>query len=159
MGFEADAVRSVNSHYGPRAVEEKYGGTYTSKDQKKIATWIFNATDLPTGSTTNSELSIPAGATIVSAALEIITAVVSTSTTTDLLVGLVQADGTEIDYDGFVTAAQATQTVILVEGGRTVGAGALVGQTIGAAAGELSVTASAADLLSGKCRVVVEYVL
>jgi hypothetical protein len=159
MGFEADAVRGVNSHYGPRAVEEKYGGTYTSKDQTNIATWIFDATDLPAGSTTNSEMSIPANATIIAASLEIITAVVSTSTTTDLLVGLEQADGTDIDLDGFVTAAQATQTAILVEGDRIVGSGALVGSTIGTAAGELSVTSSAADLLSGKCRVVVEYIL
>ena len=159
MGFEADAVRLVNSHYGPRPVEEKYGGNYTSKDQKKIATWIFDATDLPAGGTTNSELSIPANATIVSAAFEVITAFVSTSTTTDLLIGLEQADGTDIDLDGFVTAAQATQTAILIEGSRIVGSGALVGFTIGSAAGELSVTSSAADLLSGKGRVVVEYVL
>jgi len=163
MGFEADAVRGVNSHYGARPVEEKYGGSYTSKDQKKIATWIFDATDLPTGSTTNSEVSIPANATIVSAHFEVITAFTSTSTTTDLLVGLVQSSGTEIDYDGLLTAAHLTQATIQVVGARYSGAdgtaGALVGFTIGTAAGELSVTGSDTDLLTGKARIVVEYIV
>jgi len=159
MGLEADAVRGVNSHYGPRSVDEKYGGTYTSKDQKKIATWIFDYDDLPTGGSTNQEVSIPANATIVSAHFEVLTAFTSTSTTSDLLIGLEQADGTDIDLDGLLTAANLTQTVIAVVGSRTVGSGALVGLTVGTAAGELYVAPSADDLLTGKARVVVEYIV
>lgn len=159
MGLELAGTRGVLNHYGPRSTERKYGGKHTKKDAIKEVSWTFDATDLPTGGTSAMEYSIPAGATIVSARAEIITAVVSTSTTTDLLIGLVQADGTEIDYDGFLTAAQLDQAAILVEGSLTTGTGALVGFTIGAAAGELSVTASAADLLSGRVRVLVEYIV
>jgi len=159
MGYEADAVRGVNSHYGARDVNEKYGGSYTNKGQEKSLTWIFNYDDLPAGGTTNFEQSIPANATIVSAAFEVITAFTSTSTTTDLLVGLEQADGTDIDLDGLLTAVQLDQATIAVVGSRYAGTGALVGFTIGADAGELSVTSSVADLLTGKARVVVDYIV
>jgi hypothetical protein len=90
------------------------------------------------------------------ARLEIITAFTSTSTTTDLTVGLEQADGTDIDLDGLVTAANATQDTIGAVGLIT-GSGALVGASIGAAAGEVVVTPSVADLLTGEARLVVQY--
>jgi len=158
MGYEADAVRSVNSHYGPRDVNEKYGGVFTTKDEVKKAVWTFDYNDLPVGGSTNFEQSVPAGATIVSATFEVISAFTSTSTTTDLLVGLEQADGTDIDLDGLLDATELTQATIAVVGARYVGAGALVGLTIGADAGELYVAPNVDDLLTGKARVTVEYI-
>lgn len=158
MSLENSAGLGVLSNYGPRAVEEKYGGVYISNDEVKRAQWIFDYDDLPVGSTSGLELSIPAGASIVSAKMEVVEAFTSTSTLTDLLIGLEQADGTDIDLDGLIQAAQATQTAIGTVGNIVVGAGALVNASIGAAAGELIVTASAADLLTGKGRVIVEYV-
>lgn len=158
MGYEADAVRDVNSHYGPRDVNEKYGGVYTTKDEVKKAVWTFDYDDLPVGGSTNFEQVIPANATIVSANFEVITAFTSTSTTSDLVVGCEQSDGTDIDLDGFLAATELTQATIAVVGARYVGAGALVGLTIGTAAGELYVAPTVDDLLTGKARVTVEYI-
>lgn len=158
MGFESMAVRGVNNHYGPRKTNSKFGGDLTTDGIKKQAIWQFLYNDLPDASTSNMEQVIPANAKIVSAYLEILTAFTSTSTTTDLTVGLQTSAGTAIDDDGLITAVNASQTTIAAAG-LIVGTGALVGATIGTSAGELTVAASAADLLTGEARVIVEYIL
>ncbi len=66
--------------------------------------------------------------------------------------------GSAIDADGLIAAAEATQTAIGTAGNVVTGAGALVGKTIGAAAGELKVTPSVDDLTAGAGRIVVEYI-
>lgn len=164
MGYEADAKRLVLNHYGPRRTNQKFGGVSLDVEGKRnIARWRFSYDDLPAGATNNLGLSIPANSTILSAKLHIITAFTSTSTTTDLTLGLEQADGTDIDLDGFITAAQATETTIAVAGSIIDGASgtpaSLIGFTTGAAAGELVVTPSAADLLTGRAELIVEYFL
>lgn len=159
MGFENAAGLSVNNHYGPRSTDESFGGmSSTCKGIVKEAIWQFEYNRLPDAASTNMHFSIPAGATIVSAKLIIDTAFTSTSTTTDITVGLQKADGTEIDNDGLITAANATQTTIATAGNVITGSGALVGTTIGAAAGELVVAGSDTDLLTGAGRVIVEYI-
>jgi hypothetical protein len=155
MTFEIDAKRGVANHYGVRTTNQKFGGQVCD-EVIKTAVWTFSYNDLPAGGTSKLQYSIPALAKILSARLEILTAFTSTSTTTDLLVGLEQADGTDIDLDGLLTAANATQTTIGAVGIIT-GSGALVGASIGAAAGEVIVTASDVDLLTGKARLVVQY--
>lgn len=161
MGFELDSKRGVYNHYGVRTTDQKFGGG-GSDEVVKLAIWTFDYDDLPAGGTSNLEHSIPANSRILSSKLEIITAFTSTSTTTDLLVGLEQADGTDIDLDGLITAAQATQTTIATAGNIIDGASgtpaALINVTIGAAAGELIVTSSADDLLTGRARLIVEYI-
>ncbi|MFA5142507.1 MAG: hypothetical protein WC471_06080 [Candidatus Woesearchaeota archaeon] len=161
MGFESNTGLGVLAHYGVRTVDSKFGAEIDD-DVIKTIQWTFSYNDLPTGATHNLGASIPANATILSAKLQIIDAFTSTSTTTDLLVGLEQADGTDIDLDGLITAAQATQTTIAVVNSVIDGAsgtpGALIGTTIGTAAGELIVTSSAADLLTGKARLIVQYI-
>lgn len=164
MGFEADTLRGVLKHYGVRSTNQKYGGV-VGKDAgiKKTAVWTFDYNDLPDADAYDLGLVIPAYAKILSAKLEILTAFTSTSTTTDLSVGLQQSNGTEIDNDGLITAAQATQTTIATRGNFIDGAsgtpGALIGASIGATEGELVVSSSAADLLTGQGRVIVEYIL
>ena len=158
MPFENTSGRNVLAHYGPRELDKKFGGVYGTKDAVKTAEWIFDYDDLPAGGTDSMSVSIPANARIVSARFEVITAFTSTSTTTDLTVGLEQADGTAIDADGLLTAVNLDQTVIADVGSLTTGSGALVGDTIGAAAGELVVAPSVDDLLTGRARVLVEYV-
>lgn len=162
MGFESNTGLGVLNHYGPRDVNQKFGGE-TPDDVIKTAVWTFDYNDLPGAATNKLGLSIPAYAKILSAKLEILTGFTSTSTTTDLTVGLQQADGTEIDNDGLITAAQATQTTIATRGNFIDGASgtpaALVGASVGAAAGELVVTPSANDLLTGKARVIVQYIV
>ena len=159
MGFETDSKRGVQSHYGPRVVTNKFGGHLPSNGIVKSVMWDFAFDELPVCSTSNLEVSIPSGSTIVSAKMYIDTAFTSTSTTTDLLIGLEQSDGTDIDADGLITAANASQTTIAVLNSVITGTGALVGTTIGANAGELLVAGSDTDLLTGQARVVVEYVL
>jgi hypothetical protein len=155
MTFEIDAKRGVANHYGVRTTNQKFGGQVCD-EVIKTAAWTFSYNDLPAGGTSKLHCVIPANAKILDAYLEIITAFTSTSTTTDLTIGLEQADGTDIDLDGLVTAANATQTTI-ASVGLIVGTGALVGATIGTAAGELVVTPSVADLLTGEARLVVQY--
>ena len=155
MTFEIDAKRGVANHYGVRTTNQKFGGQ-VDDDLIKTAAWTFSYNDLPAGGTNKLQYSIPANAKILDVYLEIITGFTSTSTTTDLTVGLEQADGTDIDLDGLVTAANATQTTI-ASVGLIVGSGALVGASIGAAAGEVVVTPSVADFLTGESRLVVQY--
>jgi hypothetical protein len=158
MSFETDATRGVINSYGPRTTNGKYGAYHTTDGIVHKAMWDFVYSDLPTGATTKLNFSIPANSTIVSAKLFVDTAFTSTSTTTDLTVGLEQADGTDIDLDGLLTAVNADQTAIAIADSVITGSGALVGKTIGAAAGELVIQSSAADLLTGAGRVVVEFV-
>jgi hypothetical protein len=159
MGFELDGKRSVLNYYGVRTTNGKFGGQQSTKNGIiKSAVWDFDYNDLPSQGSTGLQLSIPANATIVSAKLYVDVAFTSTSTTTDLDVGLYQAGGTVIDADGLITVAEATQTAIGTAGNVVTGAGALVGKTIGAAAGELKVAPSVDDLTAGAGRIVVEYI-
>lgn len=158
MGFEQDSKRGVLNHYGTRSTNLKYGAQMSSGDVIRKAIWDFSYNDLPDAATNSMGFVIPANATIVSAKLIVDAAFTSTSTTTDLTVGLQKADGTEIDDDGLISAAEATQTAIGTAGNVVTGAGALVGKVIGSNDGELVVTPTANDLLTGAGRVIVEYV-
>jgi len=159
MGFEIDGKRGVANYYGVRTTNGKFGGQQSTKNGIiKSAVWDFDYNDLPAQGSNGLQLSIPANATIVSAKLYVDVAFTSTSTTTDLDVGLYQAGGTVIDADGLITVSEATQTAIGTAGNVVTGAGALIGKTIGAAAGELKVTPSVDDLTAGAGRIVVEWV-
>jgi len=157
MGYEADGTRGVTTHYGPRTTTEKYGAAITNKGLYAEVAITFDFDDLPDGSITDLGESIPANASIIEARLEVITAFTSTSTTTDLLIGLDNAAGSAIDADGLILETDATQATIAVKGAVIAGAGALVGFTIGTAAGYLTVAPSVDDLLTGKGRVIVKY--
>lgn len=159
MSYENTSGRGVLAHYGARNTANEYGGTHSKGGAVKEATWTFDYDDLPDAGATNLQLSIPAYAKIISSRFEVLVGFTSTSTTSDLDVGLQESDGTEIDNNGLHAAAQLTQTAIATRGLFYLGAGALVGVSTGAAAGELVVTPTADDLLTGRARVVVEYVL
>ncbi len=157
MTQEIQLIRNVTKDYGARLTDMKFGGRVDEDNLIKMASWTFDFDDLPSGAAHNLGLSIPANSTIVTARIRIITAFTSTSTTSDLLIGLEEADGTAIDVDGLIAAAEATQTTIAVVGALIIGAGALIGLTIGTAAGELIVAPSVDDLLTGRGEVIVEY--
>ena len=159
MGFELASTRNVMQSYGPRATSLQYGAQTTRDDGiVKEAIWTFTYDKLPTYGASNFQFSFPANCTIVRARLIIDTAFTSTSTTTDLDIGLYTSAGVAIDADGLIAAATATQTAIAVENSVITGAGALIGVGIGATAGELVVTPTANDLLTGAGRIVVEYI-
>lgn len=152
-------VRGVANHYGTRTTKNKYGGQESTKmGVVKSAEWHFTYDDLPAALNSNLPQVIPANASIVSATMYVDEAFTSTSTTTDLTVGLEEKDGTDIDVNGLIEADEATQTAIGTAGNVVNGAGALVGKTIGTEAGQLIVAPSVDDLLTGKARVVVEFV-
>lgn len=156
MAIEQGLVRKVTNWYGPRKTLQNRGGDIPNK-VVKTAQWTFTYEDLPINGLDNLEYQIPANSTIVSAKLQIITAFTSTSTTTDLTVGLKGADGTTMDDDGLIAATEGTQTAIGTAGNLVIGAGALIGKNSGTIAGELVVAPTVNDLLTGKARLIVEY--
>lgn len=161
MGFENNTGIGSLSHYGPRSTNQKYGGVWGSQDGVKEAVYVFDFDDLPAQSSSNIEVVIPSGATIVGAKFRVITGFTSTSTTSDLTVGLADSDGGSdiTDADGIFTAAELTQTVIATAGNYVAGSGgALIGVTLSEAA-ELTVAPTVDDLLTGRAEVTVEYKL
>lgn len=160
MALETQLIRTVTKNYGSRETDMKYGGNISDKLYRK-AVWDFNYDDLPTNGATSQELVIPAGSTIVSARFRVVDAFTSTSTSTDLTVGLrsKNAVAEDIDDNGLLTAANLTQTTIATAGNLITGSGALVGVSIGATAGELYVAPNVDDLLTGRGQVIVEYML
>lgn len=162
MGFESNTGLGTQAHYGERALDQSFGGQVSTSGLTKELSWNFDFDKLPAYAADNMDVVIPAYAKIVSARFEVLTAFTSTSTTSDLLVGAYQATGatspgTVVDADGFLTAAQLTQTVIATRGNYVVGTGALVGASVGAEPVEVTVAPSVDDLLTGKARLVIEY--
>jgi len=159
MSLEEAGTRGVLVHYGARDTDEKHGGFSTKKGQVKEMSVTFDYNDLPDGTEAGLSAQLPANASIVSARLEVITGFTSTSTTTDLTIGVADADGGSniTDADGLVAAAEATQTAIATAGNLITGAGAMVGTTIGAEAGVVTVAPTVDDLLTGRARLIVEY--
>ena len=143
--------RGVANHYGVRSTNNKYGGQEsTNEGIVKSAEWSFSYDNLSAVLDSNLPQTIPANASIIEATLYVDDAWVGG---TNLTIGLYQADGTVIDADGLVAAtASAALTVNIV----VTGGGALVGTTIGAAAGQL-VAATTGTYTAGTARVVVKY--
>lgn len=168
MAIENQGIRNVFNYYGPRKTDSHFGG-YIDHEVIKTIQWTFDYTMIGTtpgvsviGTLNKLDYSIPANASILTSRLQIITAFTSTSTTTTLSVGLEQQDRTAINATGLITATHGSAANIQVVGsiidGSTGTAAAFINKTIGTAAGELVVTASAADLLTGKARMIVQYI-
>jgi hypothetical protein len=158
MSLEKGLLRGVMKQYGVRTTDMKYGARIDD-DLIKTAVWEFDYNDLPTYGTTNLEHVIPAGSSIIDCRFRIITAFASTSTTTDIDIGLYTSAGVAIDADGLVTVAEATQATIAVAGAVITGAGALIGKLTHASSdGELVVTPNVNDLTAGRGQVILRYV-
>lgn len=154
--MSTEIVNGVRVHYGPRTVEKKAPSLSTREGETVELVAEFDYLNLPAADDNGDAvvLQIPANSLIKSADLYISTDFDSTSGTTTISTGLQQTDGTEIDNDGLVAAITADGS----NAGWTVGAGALVGASTGADAGQLVVTASAADLTAGAAKLVVHYI-
>jgi len=148
MALENTAGINVVNHYGPRDTDASKGGQAKSTGQIKRAEWQFAYDDLPTYGSTNIEFAIPANATIISSKWITGTAWAGG---TSLNVGLYQSNGTVIDADGLDAAITPTTAGAVIDGN-----GALVGATIGANAGELTVAATG-TYTAGTATVIVEY--
>ena len=156
MAFELQAIRTVTKNFGDRISNQEFGAR-TPEGMIQRAVWTFPFNRLPAPGASNHEQVIPAGSSIIRAIFRVITPFTSTSTATDLDIGLQTKAAVEIDDNGLLTAAQLTQTVIAVDGRLTAGTGALVNNTIGALPGELVVTPTTDDLTAGVGQVIVEY--
>ena len=96
---------------------------------------------------------LPAGALIKSAIIQVTTGEAAASSQT-LSVGLVTADGTEIDNDGFLDAV--AQSSLDVVGETTTGAGALVGTKL-VTTGYIWVSVQTASFTTLKARLAITY--
>ncbi len=160
MGFENNTGTGSVAHYGPRTTNESFGGSLTNRAGKTTVVYEFDYDDLPSAASIDLDHVYPAGAIILAARFVVITGFTSTSTDTDLTVGIADADGGSnvTDVDGIFTATELTQTVIAAAG-LTVAA---AGDNIGTAEDEamvLTVTPTVDDLLTGKARIEVDYMV
>lgn len=154
MAYDIDPIRGVARHYNTRAVDESRGGVEQADGRVKTLEYVITPDFLPTYAQDGGlTVSIPAGAAIVDAYLDVEASFTTTGGTGTVNVGLYQEDGTVIDADGLIAAATEAS---LVAGARITGAGALVGARIGAAAGQVTVTPSAA-LTGGEGRLLIRY--
>jgi len=159
MGYESNTGTGSITHYGPRTTESKYGGVVSDGAGTNTIVITFDYDDLPSATNPGIQAQIPANAVITGARFDVVTAFTSTSTTTDLTVGVADADGgsTVTDADAIFTAAELTQTVIGEATDITAAAG---GAGIGTSYAEntvLTVAPSVDDLTAGKARLEVDY--
>ena len=156
-GFESNWIGDSNggdvvrNHYGERAVSEKFGGQVSTSGKTKEMSWTFSYDDLPSYGQGKMEVAIPANAIIKAAYIKVKTAFAGgTSYNFDLY----EADGTVIDADGIdsgvLVAALSDNAWIVCDG-------ALVGATIGSAAGQLTIAATG-TFTAGEAEVFVEYI-
>jgi len=150
MSFANSAGLGVRNHYGPRAIDDKFGGQTSTGGFYKTAEWVFDWDDLPVNGALSMEAVIPAGSFIRSAYTEVLSAMTGTSGT--LTVGLEEGDGTTVDVDG-IDAAVAQS--VLVANAAIVADGALIGTGIGVDAQLLVSTGG--TVTGGKFKVVIEY--
>ena len=108
----------------------------------------------PNGSGVVDQVFIPAGAYVVRSTLQVDAAWTGG---TDLQIGTEQADGTDIDLDGFHTAA-ATVTANLTAGAVLAGGGADVGTVVdGTNNAYIKVTANG-TYTTGSARLIIDYI-
>ena len=151
MGIEV--LNGVRNWYGPRGSEDKLPGLIKTTGMEKTMYYDFAYDDLPAESADGSmSIEIPADSLITNATIHVKTAAAGG---TSYNFGLYESDGTVIDADG-IDAAIATAT--LAEDAWVVCDGALVGATIGAAAGQLRVAATG-TFTAGEYRLQIDYVL
>lgn len=133
-----EILNGVPQYFGPSDSSPLKKPGRLSYEQEKTLRIDFDYANLPAVDANDvGILTIPAYAKIVSAELQVTTAFAG-GTSYDI--GLTQPDGTAIDADGLF-AALATAS-INAKGKWALGAGALVGASIGAAAGQVTAAAT-----------------
>ena len=147
-------LNGVRNNYGPQTTQDKFPGLIKTDGYTKEMVIDFNYDDLPVESADGAVvIELPLDTFVVSSRLHVKTAAAGGTSYT---IGFKESDGTVIDVDGLHTAAQLA-TANLTEDAWLVGAGALVGASIGAAAGQVTVIASG-TFTAGSYRLIVEYI-
>lgn len=147
-------LNGVGNWFGPRVAEDKLPALIKTEGNEKLLVVDFNYDDLPTyGANGQMNIEIPADAFIVSAHLHVVTAAAGSSAVYNI--GLYQSDSTVIDADGIdASLAQAT----LTEDAWIACDGALIGASIGAAAGQITVALASGSHTAGSYRLYVKYI-
>jgi hypothetical protein len=153
-GASAGNKRRAATHYGTREVQDKIGSKYAGKHGEEVYEVTFNYDDLPAEGLDEAILRIPVGARVTAATLHVVTAFAGG---TSLTVGLNQPDGTVIDADGLITAANAPLANIDADSDVIDGTGVLVGAVTGLAAEGQVVVAASGTFTAGKATVRVTF--
>lgn len=152
MPFEK--VNTVGVYYGPRGFENKVPSKLNTDGSVSELVIDFDFNSLPSTDATDAlVLSIPANSKIESAVLFVKTAFAGG---TSLAVGLSTTAGVAVDADGLITDANAPLANLNAAGKIVTGNGALVGVSSGAAATQVTVTATG-TFTAGKATLVVKY--
>jgi hypothetical protein len=138
--------------FGPREPANTRGGKLPGDGAVNTISVKFAYNDLPVGGNNDSgQPQIPANAVILDGYVYVTTAFADT---TGLTIGLTNLAGTAIDADGLLTtkaaAALTDETKVALDG-------ALVGTTIGAAAGFLVAADASGNSTAGVAELVVNY--
>lgn len=133
MGMESNTGLGIQSQYGPRTVEGKYGGE-VGDDVIKVVVFDISFEDLNSTSAravNGLDYVIPAGSSMIDFRYVVDTAVVGP---TAITAGLYLAsDGTTaVDADGLMTAAVGVVTALDAAGDVVLGTGALLATGTGA---------------------------
>ena len=153
MAFETSAGRgAVQTHYGPRSINQKFGGELGSRDHIKIASWTYDYNDAPAAATSELEAKLPAYAKVTRMYTEIVVDVTLGGDRTGFTVQNVVGD-----VDSGADAAGALVRGTVIDHGITA-------TDVGSAAAELVTTLTATggasgDLTAGRLRTVVEYIV
>lgn len=147
-----EIINGVTNHFGRKFVEKKRPLTVPSSGRERELIVPFNYDDLPAASLYPMTQVIPAYSQIVKASIFFKTACAGGTSHT---VGLAQRDGTAIDADGLLTAAQLPVASELANTWID-GAGALVGVSIGANDACI-VAAATGTYTAGQGKIVVVY--
>lgn len=153
-------VNGARHNWGPREV---YTGAGVNKVddvvQKVVVDFSFDK--LPAAGDVGDAvvLELPAKAVILSAYLLVTKAFVGGTGSTVQIGTKKASDGTELDNDGFVTAANTGTDIASIDadGDVVIGSGAQIGKALAERA-KIAVTAGGAALTAGEARLVVQYI-
>ena len=157
MTFRNDAGLANRNHYGPREIDEIFGGEQTTSGGLHTLEWVFDWDDLPAvdAAGLDMEIFVPQGAVITFARFQTITGFVA-GTSYDI--GLEEKDGTDIDADGLFDAL--LQAAISAENewaDHSDYTGALIDATVGLAENGYLLIAETGTFTAGRGKVIVEY--
>lgn len=162
MAREQASVGSAQ-YYGPRETNEGLPNSVATYGVVRQLEVYFDFADVNAGlPTANADtdagtLLIPAGSLVKDVYIEVSTAFVSGTPTTDtVLIGVESASGGTVDADGFFAVATVNPADLTV--GWIKGDGALIGKTVGTVAVQVSLDTGVGTLTAGKGRLVVEYI-
>jgi len=149
MAREQSSIGS-SIYYGPRTADNGVGAALGTSTLEKVLVYDFDFSTFPTTDANDAVIPvIPAGAQIVSATLEV-ASVFTAGTALD--VGVSQTNGTVINANGLVAAAS-------INPGVYVGAGALIGASVGANDAQITVSDGVGTSAAGKGTLYVKVLL